>query len=225
MGSDRRESQGEGRGLCAGRAAVAVERRGGAVVPSEAYYVLNPGGDLRRTQETFHERFATPPWEGVAGEPPKEVELRAALERKDLFVYCGHGDGSRYVSADALRQLERCPVSFLMGCSSGALRTHGALAPSGMALSYLHARCPALVANLWDVTDGEIDRFCEALIEGCGGGGGGGGGGDGGGGSEKSQSGVCLLSVVSRARAACRLRYLTGAAAVCYGVPVLIKVP
>ena len=91
-----------------------------------------------------------------------------------------------------------------MGCSSGAIRPQGGLAPSGMALSYLHARCPALVANLWDVTDGEIDRFCASLLESCNGGGG-------------------LLAAVAKARSACRLRFLTGAAAVCYGVPLEIR--
>ena len=29
----------------------------------------------------------------------------------------------------------------------------------GMPLSYLLAGCPALVANLWDVTDRDIDKF------------------------------------------------------------------
>ena len=82
-----------------------------------------------------------------------------------------------------------------------------------MALSYLHARCPALVANLWDVTDGEIDRFTSALLESC----------TLGSGSQGSQSQVSkmeFLTAVAGARRACRLRFLTGAAAVCYGVPL-----
>jgi separase len=57
------------------------------------------------------------------------------------------------------------------------------------------------VANLWDVTDGEIDRFCAALLEEC-------------------TRGAELLSAVARARFACRLPFLTGGAAVCYGVPM-----
>lgn len=58
------------------------------------------------------------------------------------------------------------------GCVVGSVGKHGhvstaqgRLPPCGMALNYLHARCPALVANLWDVTDGEIDRFTSALLE------------------------------------------------------------
>ena len=167
-----------------------------------AYYVLNPAGDLTRTQQTFEESFASQPWEGVTGQPPPMETLSSALRSKDLYVYCGHGDGSRYLPAESLQRLPACAAAFLMGCSSGALRTHGGLAPSGMALAYLHAGCPALVANLWDVTDGEIDRFCAALIE------------------HTTKSGGSLLDSVAKARTACRLRFLTGAAAVTYGVPL-----
>lgn len=71
-----------------------------------------------------------------------------------------------------------------------------------MALAYLHARCPALVANLWDVTDREIDRFCVALLK------------------HTTEEGGSLLTAIAKARTACRLRFLTGAAAVAYGVPV-----
>jgi len=186
------------------RCVAAADARGGSVASSDAYYLLNPSGDLQRTQAAFEERFARPPWEGVVGEPPAEEALRSALERKDLFVYCGHGDGSRFISADSLHRLPRCSVSVLMGCSSGALKRVGGLAPSGMALSCLNARSPAVVANLWDVTDGESDRFCRALMD-------------------SFERGGCLLTAVASARRACRLRYLTGAAAVCYGAPITVE--
>lgn len=187
-----------------GRCVEAAQQRGGAASADSAFYVLNPSGDLSRTQSTLEPRFARPPWEGVAGQPPAREALYAALEHKDLFVYCGHGDGSKYVSADRLQRLPRCAVAMLMGCSSGALRRLGGLAPSGMPLSYLHGRAPAVVANLWDVTDGEIDRYSQALVEMC-------------------ERGVPLLLAVARARRACRLRFLTGAAAVCYGAPIDVR--
>ena len=37
---------------------------------------------------------------------------------------------------------------------------------------------------------------------------------------DRAAAGGSLLAAVAHARAACRLRYLTGAAAVCYGLPV-----
>ena len=184
----------------AGRAA--LEAAAGGVRSDDAYFVLNPSGDLLRTQKTFERRFRTPPWEGVVGERPEGEALRAALRSKHLFVYCGHGHGSEVLlPLGEVRRLPRCSVSLLMGCSSGVLTPHGAMAPSGAPLDYLHASCPALVANLWDVTDGDCDKLTTALLD-------------------RAAAGGSLLAAVAHARAACRLRYLTGAAAVCYGLPV-----
>ena len=52
-----------------------------------------------------------------------------------------------------------------MGCSSGNLRDGGDFEPSGMALQYLLAGAPAVVANLWDVTDRDIDTVTATILE------------------------------------------------------------
>ncbi len=64
-----------------------------------------------------------------------------------------------------------------MGCSSGKLRNAGEYDPTGIAINYLLAGAPgmrvyvhvliplAVVANLWDVTDGDIDRYFLELLE------------------------------------------------------------
>jgi separase len=52
-----------------------------------------------------------------------------------------------------------------MGCSSGTLHCKGSYAPRGAPLSYLSAGSPAIIANLWDVTDKDIDRFSKALLD------------------------------------------------------------
>ena len=79
-------------------------------------------------------------------------------------------------------RLPKCAASLLMGCSSGRLREHGGeFEPTGKAtpscavvsavagapLAYLAAGCPCLVANLWDVTDRDIDRFCKEVVTRC----------------------------------------------------------
>jgi separase len=51
-----------------------------------------------------------------------------------------------------------------MGCSSGTLHCKGSYAPRGAPLSYLFAGSPAIIANLWDVSDKDIDRFSKALL-------------------------------------------------------------
>lgn len=68
---------------------------------------------------------------------------------------------------------------------------------------------PALVANLWDVTDKDIDKFAETVFEKLGLKG-----------DDTLSSGGTLASAVGGSRDICNLRYLNGAAPVVYGCPV-----
>jgi len=52
-----------------------------------------------------------------------------------------------------------------MGCSSGLLKSSGDYDPTGNSINYILGLCPALVANLWDVTDRDIDRLTQGLLE------------------------------------------------------------
>ncbi|GIL87403.1 hypothetical protein Vretifemale_15525 [Volvox reticuliferus] len=197
-----------------------------------AFYVLNPSGDLVDTQCFFKPILeAQPFWEGITGERPSDKTLLEALQSHDLFLYFGHGSGEQFLPRPALRKLQRCASCLLMGCSSGRLRLHGAYDPTGAAVAYLLAGCPALVANLWDVTDRDIDRFSQALMHawlGCTGA------------MPAASSTICgsaptvakperpctvrgicepLGLAVAHSRSACKLPYLIGAAPVCYGLP------
>ena len=93
------------------------------------------------------------------------------------------------------------------------------------------AGCPAAVANLWDVTDKDIDRFSQAVLtswisgsssggSSSGGSGSSGGSARGSSASEAAPAGSVDMSVaVAAARAVCKLPHLVGAAPVCYGLP------
>ena len=74
---------------------------------------------------------------------------------------------------------------------------------------------PTLVANLWDVTDRDIDKFSQSVFD-----------------DlrltpnsvqqwspEKRDGSTSVIKAVARARDACKLKYLTGAAPVVYGIP------
>jgi len=52
-----------------------------------------------------------------------------------------------------------------MGCSSGLLKSSGAYDPTGNSINYILGLSPALAANLWDVTDRDIDRLTQGLLE------------------------------------------------------------
>ncbi len=62
----------------------------GAVVdPRKGYFILNPSGDLRRTQERFSgwaEGMKKAGWDGVVGKPVSEQQFENALRHADLVV-------------------------------------------------------------------------------------------------------------------------------------------
>ena len=58
-----------------------------------------------------------------------------------------------------------------------------------------------VAANLWDVTDGDIDRFTIAMME-------------------RLSAGDNVSQAVAAARQSCVLKFLVGAAPVVYGIPV-----
>lgn len=72
-------------------------------------------------------------------------------------------------------------------------------------------RSPALVANLWDVTDKDIDKFSDAVFRKLG---------LDGEPRDEDDARPTLAGAVGGSRDVCLLRYLNGAAPVVYGVPV-----
>ncbi|XP_062077222.1 separase isoform X2 [Humulus lupulus] len=133
--------------------------------PLDAFYLLNPDGDLSCTQNEFENWFKDQQLEGQAGVAPTAEELAVALKSHDLFIYFGHGSGAQYIPRHEIQKLENCAATLLMGCSSGSLTLNGCYVPHGTPLSYLLAGSPAIIANLWDVTDKDIDRFGKAMLD------------------------------------------------------------
>lgn len=136
-----------------------VHRRNGASI-------LNPSGDLVATQSKFEQPLRSlSGWKNIIQRSPTEDELKDCLENHEIFLYFGHGSGSQYIRARKVRNLEKCAVAVLMGCSSGALTEACEFEPYGTPINFMQAGCPALLANLWDVTDKDIDRFSHATLE------------------------------------------------------------
>ncbi|CAM9591888.1 unnamed protein product [Chrysoparadoxa australica] len=177
---------------------------------SKGYYILDPERNLPSTRATLGpvlaDMEATLGWKGRVGVAPPASELLQALSEEDLFIYCGHGAGELLLGRDAVAALPRCSVAILMGCSSGRLKGYGEFEPSGMVSAYLVAGSPAVVANLWDVTDRDIDRYSVALMEALAKG--------------TAGPGATLAHHVAQSRRECKLRNIIGCAPVCYGIPI-----
>ncbi|XP_066114711.1 separin isoform X1 [Saccopteryx bilineata] len=178
------------------------------VDPRSTFYVLNPHNNLSSTEEQFRAIFSSESgWKGVIGEVPSTEQVQEALAEHDLYIYAGHGAGARFLDGQAVLRLSCRAVALLFGCSSAALAVHGNLEGTGIVLKYIMAGCPLFLGNLWDVTDRDIDRYTEALLQGWLGAG----------------PGASLLYHVNQARQAPRLKYLIGAAPVAYGLPVSLQ--
>ncbi|KAJ7653310.1 cysteine peptidase C50 [Mycena polygramma] len=190
------------------------------VDPRKGYCVLNPSGDLVRTEGRFKdwaEDMEKVGWQSVVGHAPSEQQFLDALRKKDLFVYFGHGGAEQYLRSHKIRHLPRCAATMLWGCSSGSLREMGDFDRVGTPYNYMLAGCPTLVANLWDVTDRDIDIFSKSVLDKL----------------KLTVDGVrnwsassstregetSLVAAVAQSRTSCKLKYLTGAAAVVYGIP------
>ena len=206
-------------------------------------YILNPSGDLANTQERFEAPLSMlAGWDGATEQKPSEQQFKDYLENRDVFLYFGHGSGGQYIRSRTIKKLKRCAVSLLMGCSSGMLNEAGEYEPYGKPLDYMLAGSPALLANLWDVTDKDIDKFAQSVLEKWGLFGhqktvtapkspvkrGRGRKGKGVATElteceEADRTPMPLDKAVARSRDVCILKYLNGAAPVIYGVPVMLE--
>ncbi|KAI0634651.1 peptidase family C50-domain-containing protein [Trametes polyzona] len=189
------------------------------VDPRKTYFVLNPSGDLKGTEGRFVDwlkGMKSVGWDGIVGRAPSEQQFVDALTNRDLMIYFGHGGAEQYIRSHKIRHLPRCAATMLWGCSSGTLKYMGEFDRTGTPYHYMLAGCPTLVANLWDVTDRDIDKFSQSVFDdlrldadtvkawradGSGAG------------------GTSAVRAVARAREKCKLPYLTGAAPVVYGIP------
>ncbi|KAJ2502660.1 separin protein [Coemansia sp. RSA 1972] len=196
---------------------------GDRVDGSHLFYVLNPEGDLLRTQAGFEEFVCGGPstWHGCVGRRPTHAEVEHGLQT-GVFVYFGHGGAEAYVARSCVRA-QKCTVALLMGCSSGRLEWAGEFDALGTATDYMVGGSMAVVGNLWDVGDKDIDRFAACVVAEWG--------------LNEYSTGevkikqdvdqgrgrVSLAEAVCKARNACRMKYLTGAAPVVYGIPVYLE--
>ncbi|XP_078168632.1 separase isoform X1 [Carex rostrata] len=217
------------------------------VDPFDTYYLLNPSGDLKDTEDDLKLWLEGLNFEGKTRVAQTSEELALVLRNHDMFFYFGHGSGTQYIPRHEIEKLEIHAAALLMGCSSGVLTCKGSYAPQGTPLSYLFAGSPAVIANLWDITDRDIDKFSKgvvnswlqseaevravscsacAIIEEPRRGRGRKTQANGHGSYRRWCKGCAtrqIASSIGKAREECKLDMLTGAAPVCYGVPTVLR--
>ncbi|CAK9304134.1 unnamed protein product [Gordionus sp. m RMFG-2023] len=172
---------------------------------NNSFYMVNLTGDLKATQEMFEPWFKLLGWKGLCNTAPSNEQFLKAITQFELFVYCGHGAGNAYIKKDELSQAEGKAVSCLMGCSTGYLQSNGLFEPYGVLLNYLMAGCPTVIANLWDVTSRDLDRYFKNLLENW---------------IESPSSSLGII--VQKSRFVCKLPYMVGSSPIVYGLPCVL---
>ncbi|KAI5962792.1 ESP1 [Candida theae] len=179
---------------------------------SEVYYLINPGGDLKTSQQRFQPLINKhKSWKGLAGVKPDENKIVDDILASKLFVYIGHGGCDQYVKSRTLFQATEhrdLPPCLLIGCSSGSLQDHGQFEPSGGIFSWINCGSPLVLANLWDVTDKDIDTFTNSTFKYWGL-------------HHDTKEKVDIAEAVRMSRDVCILKYLNGSAPVIYGLPLM----
>lgn len=177
-------------------------------------YLINPGGDLIRTEGIFDPKFSSNDlWQGISGmKPPNNDKFLSQILENDLFVFIGHGGCEAYIKPSELLKRshdQNLPPTLLLGCSSGALETNGIFNNNGTVYNWLIGGSPMVVANLWDVTDKDIDKFSLSVFE-----------------SwnlfRDSSKSLDMGLCVRDSRKACTLKYLNGSAPIIYGLPLTL---
>ncbi|XP_077386541.1 separin [Festucalex cinctus] len=172
------------------------------------FYLLDPDDNLKNSKEQFKEWLSSKPGcDGVCGHAPKPGQLEEAVATKDLYIYIGHGAGTRFLDSHTALMRPMRAASLLIGCSSAALAVRGDQEGEGIIISYLIAGCPFILGNLWNVTDRDIDRFTKALLQSW----------------FSAESGSALLNCMGSSRQATYLKHLIGAAPVVYGLPIQLQ--
>jgi len=177
---------------------------------SRGSFIVDPRGDLSGTKaaltpamEKLQSQYD---WDGIDGSSnlaEQKSFLKHTLESKDLLLFCGHGSGEDLLSREKLATISKCSSALLMGCSSGKQEYQGVFEPTGIIPSYILSGSSAVVANLWDVTDKDIDKLTLALLD-----------------SWLFKGDVDLAEALHVSRNVCKLPYLVGAAPVYYGLPL-----
>lgn len=171
------------------------------------FYVVDPEDNLP-SLVGFEKQFeGIPRWKGLSGSIPPWEDMCEALNTYDMYIYLGHGSGEKAIPSKNLQNTRCRSAGLIMGCNSARLWACGDYEPSGRILDFLLAGCPAVIGNLWVVSDQDVNRYSQAIIDSWQY-------------SGPERDSVFLAVSAKAGRSSCKFRYLVGAAPVCYGIPL-----
>ncbi|KAL0228533.1 hypothetical protein RCL1_004676 [Eukaryota sp. TZLM3-RCL] len=181
--------------------------------PASMFYAIDPQGDLPTTLSSFNDFINQNDcefWSGIKGGEAFS-DLDKKMGKSEVFLYCGHGAGeSLFPNGLSISPSSNLKQSFLMGCSSSKLIKYKYFDPDAYFLNYFTFSCSSLISVvgcLWDITDKDLDRITYDFLKNF---------------FSNTQSASSLLP---DSRSCSKLRYLTGAAPIVWGLPLTPEDP
>ena len=175
-------------------------------------FVVNPGADCSGSEEIIVPILGKNGWSGISGMAAGSLTDESfinLLKSSDIFIYSGHGGGEKHWSGSCIQRMrytEGLGIALLMGCSSA--KPYGDYsAPFCTPFHYLIGGYRLVVGTLWDVLGKELDRMTTSLVEEIAA-------------KEKFSSTSDIVRMVSNSRKRAKLKFLTSASIVMYGVDI-----
>ncbi|KAF4747112.1 extra spindle pole bodies 1 [Perkinsus olseni] len=133
------------------------------------YYVLDPSGDLNKSNKKLEPLLANDFWEGKAGAEPPVEDVIAALATRQVFLYVGHSGGGQYWSTSGMEKRALRADALLMGCASvrspDAEGLNSRFEATPPAHHYLVGGSARVVGTLWEVLGRECDLFSMEILQ------------------------------------------------------------
>ncbi|GFR85211.1 separin [Elysia marginata] len=177
---------------------------------SDAVAVVDPEQNLPNSANLLLPHFEKiRGWTCLSQKPPTVSDLKAILTEHSLYVYCGHGWGKQFVGGEDLQSFRGKALAIIMGCYSSNMEYRPRVDSDGAPLYFLLAGCPAMVGNLWLVTDKDIDKLTLSMVHDW----------------YSTRDSCSLSSSISKSRYKCKMIALNGFAPVIYGLPIQMVGP
>ncbi|KAK2961470.1 putative Peptidase C50, separase [Blattamonas nauphoetae] len=175
------------------------------VNPQSVCCIVNPDRNLNNWSQLIQPHLL-PSWTRHIDERPTREQFESLLQNHDIYLCCGHGGGQHLYSRNHLSRHARLPIMMMMGCSSGRRAFDGEYDAWGYVDVCEQSNAPAILGNLWDVTDRDENQLVVELLERWLG-------------NDQGKR-KSLQQCLTHARQKCTAKYLIGAAAVTYGLPI-----
>ena len=136
-------------------------------ITNNIFCLLNPKKDLKDTEKKILPFIKKNNINCIYSREPSDTEMEEIIKNKLFYIYCGHGDSSKYLKREYIEKNKINFLTFLFGCSSANTRliSKKDSQPFSAPQLFLKQKCPFFLGFLWPVSSKDLDNFTIELLE------------------------------------------------------------